>query len=126
MQFYINELCLKPYKNHFKLSKEVAFWVDDTEYQMPKGMNTDLGSIPKPFRNLFDRFGMNTISYVVHDFGYRVQPNHTNRKYWDDLLLYLLRFYGMGKVKSYIIHKALRAFGSLAWNNNKKNRFIYE
>ncbi|WP_028855895.1 DUF1353 domain-containing protein [Psychrilyobacter atlanticus] len=116
----LGKIKLVPMKDHFEVYEPLKFKVDGKEYLIKAKMETDLGSIPKVFRFIFDRFGVETNSYVLHDFGYRVQPKGTDRKYWDNVLRSQQKKDGVNWFKSYLIYKNLRLFGWIAWENNKK------
>ncbi|WP_028856649.1 DUF1353 domain-containing protein [Psychrilyobacter atlanticus] len=111
---------LKPYKLGFETIKTVRLIVDSERFYILKGLKTDLGSIPKPLRIIFPRYGLETTGYVIHDYGYRVQPKNTNRKFWDNVLLQILKDQGIKYYKRYSIYWGLRSFGWVAWNKNKK------
>ena len=111
---------LESYEKGFKLVNTVKFKSGGKKFIMLKGFITDLGSIPRPLRNLFSRFGLSTDGYVLHDFGYRVQPINTDRKFWDDTLLEFMKYKKENYFKRYSIYWGLRLFGWIAWENNKK------
>jgi len=121
MNVYVSgDIILKPYKDKFKISEPLDFTVDLKLFTIPKGMITDLGSVPVPFRNIFSRFGVLTVAFIIHDYGYRVQPKNTDRKFWDDVLLELMKKDKIFKVKRFFIYRSLRIFGYKAWNENKE------
>ncbi len=118
--FNSNDISLTLYKKIFKVSHDINFSVNSIGYTVPEGMETDLGSIPIPFRNVFSRFGENTLAYIIHDFGYRVQPKNTDRKFWDDVLFELMKKEKSFRIKRFFIYRSLRLFGYKAWNKNKE------
>lgn len=116
----LGKIILVPIKDQFEIYEPLEFIVNNKKYMIPEGMKTDLGSIPKVFRIIFNRFGIETNSYILHDFGYRVQPEGTNRKYWDNVLRSQQKKDKVNRFKTYFIYKNLRMFGWIAWNKNKK------
>ncbi len=125
MKIYVSgEITLFPFKGSFMIPYDVDFKVDLKLFTIKSGMVTDLGSVPVPFRNMVSRFGKGTVPYILHDFGYKYQPENTNRKFWDKVLLQSLKDHKMVWWKRRIIYITLRSFGWFVWANNK--RYIYE
>ena len=120
--FISREIELKPYELGFKTIKSVRLIVDSERFYIFKGFYTDLGSIPGPLRSFFPRYGLETNGYIVHDYGYRKQPKNKKRKFWDKVLLQILKDKGINYFKRYSIYFGLRSFGWIAWNENKEKK----
>ena len=121
MNIYISgDINLKTYNDKFMISDPLDFMVDNKLFTIPQGMITDLGSIPVPFRNIISRFGVLTVAFIIHDYGYRVQSENTNRKFWDSVLLELMKKEKISRIKRFLIYRGLRLFGGIAWKENGK------
>ena len=91
------------------------------ELAIPKGMLTDLGSIPTLFTNLISPDGRGFRAFLAHDAIYRRQE--VARVIADALLLSILREDGVNRIQAYVIYYAVRIFGERAWEENRKRLF---
>ena len=104
--------------DHFKLDEPVRFrgMLEDGEVlsvEVPEGFVTDFASVPRVFWTIIPRDGLVSIPAVIHDFLYRTQV--VSRKDADWVMLRVMKEVGVPGWKRWIIHRALRAFGALAW-----------
>lgn len=87
-----------------------------TEYPMlglliaPKGFQTDLASIPAPWRWIWPPHGHYTEAAIMHDWLYAQQKY--NKKIVDLSFLAILRLYGVPEWKCKMFYWAVKLFGS--------------
>ena len=81
--------------------------------EVPKGQQTDFGSIPRIFWNIVSPIGQGTRAYVLHDYLYTVQMY--GRRKSDDILLEALGVLGVSWFTKYTVYWAVRAGGFVAW-----------
>ena len=83
---------------------------------VPKGFLTDLASIPKILRNIFDPDGCSRQPAVMHDWNYRT---HTmTREQCDQLLHDSLLACGESAVAAWCYQKGVRLGGSLSYTDH--------
>lgn len=114
---FLTTLDLRAYK--------VAEWVvllalifenrDGKRFTVPRGFITDLASIPRPLRWLFDVNGLSREPAVLHDFLYCIQ--YTTREEADALFLEALESVGVGWATRYSMWLGVRAAGWLYWSD---------
>lgn len=92
--------------------------VDRTTYVVPEGFKTDFASIPRIFWILLPPWGEYSKAAVVHDYFYATHI--VSRKEADDLFLELMKYYKVSFIKRQAIYIAVRTFGWIAWDKNKK------
>lgn len=90
---------------------------------VPAGFETDLLSIPKPFRQHIDMVH-GAEAAVIHDFLYYSQ-HIKNRKLCDKILLEGLLELNISKIKAYIIYFGVRVGGWWGWNKRAKNKITH-
>ena len=94
---------------------------DEKRITVPKGMLTDLASVPRSFRWYVGRVGPHLEATIVHDYLYVAwQLNSGNgpkpkrmrnmRLFADELMLEAMKQAGL-RCKAYLIHRAIRCFG---------------
>jgi hypothetical protein len=116
---FISHPCLIPYKRFdFKLCNDFIVMVNHVIYNVPKGFETDLASIPRPLWALFPPHDSYTIgAAILHDYMYRFNAGVT-RKQADDIFYHSL-IHGQTKkriaIKYYV---AVRLFG---WMHYKRD-----
>ena len=100
----------------------------------PIGGTTDGLSVPRIFQNIVPATGGDWFSGVLHDSAYRDQLELWNEdtKEWvkaglcqkdcDDLLLEALESQDVGWFTRSTIYRALRMFGSKAFNGDRNNK----
>ena len=85
-------------------------------FAIRRGYWTDLASVPKALRGAFDNgsgsYGV-LLASQIHDCLY--SSHYTSKDFADDIFLKLLRFYGVGVMKSYLYYSAVSLFGRSAW-----------
>lgn len=104
------------------------------EITVPSGMLTDLTSVPRAARWLVGRVGPHLEAAIVHDFLYIAwqdvkgghQPQEADRRFADELMRVAMKAAGVGRLKRFLIHKAVRTFGSLAYWGRNENRYWRE
>ncbi len=101
---------------------------------IPRGFIFDGASTPKFLWGLLDPVGILLIQGLIHDFGYRYDylwafdENrqlyklylHAGRKFWDDMFLDVGNDLLDMQVTGYLSWGALRSFGWIAWDKNRK------
>lgn len=85
---------------------------------VPRGYITDLASIPRVFRNVFNVNGPLRAPAVLHDWLYSSQ--RFTRALSDQILLEAMEARGMDRVERYAIYSAVRTFGGSHWNTREK------
>lgn len=94
---------------------------------VPKDYFFDNGSIPKPFKFLFDTFGWSFLNYkytafLIHDYlynfkGYRTSPAYVHqaitRAEADKEMAYWMKLHGDSRLKIYTYYIFVRLFGWL-------------
>lgn len=107
---------------------------DGTIIMIPRGFIFDGASTPKFLWGLLDPVGILLIQGLIHDFGYRYDylwafdENrqlyklylHAGRKFWDDMFLDVGNDLLDMQVTGYLSWGALRSFGWIAWDKNRK------
>jgi hypothetical protein len=95
--------------------------VDDVkgEIRVPKGFQSDFGSVPKLFRNIISPTGKGVWGFVLHDWEYGTQT--MSRDDADHLLIRWLEFCGEDTVESNVIFDALRIGGEIDWDEDKSD-----
>lgn len=98
---------------------------DGSKITVPKGMEFDLTSIPRPFWAIFPPFGKYLAAATIHDYLYikRFREDELGRKaaraFADYQLYFIAKKYG---VKSWIAKgfmKTVYIFGRKQWLDNK-------
>ena len=111
----------------------VTFKVDgiDREIVVPRGMITDLASVPRAFRWYAGRVGPHLEASIVHDFLYIAWQDipdrgldEADRKFADDLFLQAMWKARMRRSKALALYYAVRAFGARAYRDNETSRYI--
>jgi hypothetical protein len=84
---------------------------------VPRGYITDLASIPRPLRAVFDINGLMRAPAVLHDWLYSSQ--RYSRAECDAVFLEALEARGVPKAERYAIYSGVRAFGWSHWSTRK-------
>lgn len=90
-----------------------------TLYTVEKGFVTDLASIPRPTRAVFDVNGRSRKPAVLHDWFYYTQ--RTTRREADALFLEALESEGQDWITRWLFWTAVRAGGWVYWNSRRKD-----
>lgn len=116
---FVTNLDLRDYesKDDFWVVLDDLGWRTPTEWiVVPRGFITDLASIPKPLRNLFDPNGKSRKPAVLHDWIYRT---HEFTKAQCDQLLYdALIACGESKVVAWMYKAGVAIGGASAYNDH--------
>ena len=88
--------------------------VDNELILIPAGFQTDFASVPRVFWNIIPPMGLHTIAAVTHDYLYH--RGLCPRKTADRIFYNLMRFYGVGRLKSSVMYLAVRLFGGSSFN----------
>jgi hypothetical protein len=113
----------------------VAWKADEAEdwraITVPAGLLTDLTSVPGPFRPFVDRVGPWLEAAILHDYLYIAWqdvpgrgPREDDRRFADDMMLAAMREAGVGEVRAWIIHRAVRLFGARAFARTEGERYV--
>lgn len=81
---------------------------------IPKGFNTDFGSIPQLFQSLVSPIGSPTKAYVLHDYllSLYLQGKITKRKVCDKTFRTALKNEGVGMVRRSFMYLCVRAYST--------------
>jgi len=115
----------KPYLVSFKLDDEG----NRRNITVPKGMLTDLASVPRPLRWYAGRVGPHLEAAVVHDFLYvawqdlGMLPTGSLRRFADRMMLTAMLAAGMCS-KAYTIYRAVRLGGCRAFRCPEPCRYV--
>ena len=115
----------EPYKVSFRL---------DTEEQrrsitVPKGMLTDLVSVPRCFRSIVGRVGSHLEAAIIHDFLYvawqdlNVSPADHMRRFADQMMFAAMQAAGMW-CKASVIYCAVRVGGRRGFYRRERERYV--
>ncbi len=113
-----NYVLAQPYRVCFKLDDD---W---REIVVPRGMLTDLSSIPRALRWVVSRVGPHLEASILHDFlyiawqdlpGYGARDE--DRDFADELMRVAMQEAGVSGMQIFLIHNAVRLFGGGAFRN---------
>ena len=88
---------------------------------IPKGMVTDLASVPRVFRSLVGRTGKHLEAAIIHDYLYvawqihGIDPADDMRLFSDNMMLAAMKASGVGRWKRDTVYFAIRLFGKGAF-----------
>jgi len=85
---------------------------------VPRGYITDLASIPRVFRNVFNVNGPLRAPAVLHDWLYSSQ--RFTRAQSDAIFLEAMEARGIDTAERYAVYAAVRSFGWAYWNKREK------
>ena len=88
--------------------------------EVPIGFVSDFASVPRPFWSFLPKWGRYGNAAVIHDFLYWQQTR--TRREADGIFLEGMTVLGVSGLVRYVIFTAVRAFGWLAWLNNRWDR----
>ncbi len=95
----------------------------------PRGLVTDLTSVPEPFRIFIGRVGPWLEAAIVHDWLYvawqvvDASASARNRLFADRVMLLAMRAAEVGVVRRWAIYLALRAFGTRGFERREEPVF---
>ena len=115
-----NYVLAQPYRVRFKLDTDTV----EREIEVPKGMLTDLSSIPPGFRWAVNRVGPHLEATIVHDFLYIAWQDladhgarDEDRKFADELMRVAMKEAKVSGVQIFLIHSAVSLAGGSAFRN---------
>ena len=115
----------KPYKVKYKFGNG-----DECSITIPKGMLTDLASVPRWARWLVSRVGPHLEASVVHDFLYIAWQDLNGieacKKDWnfaDNLMNAAMKEAKVNRVRRRLIYLALRTSGWYSYKRRKSSRY---
>ena len=95
-------------------TKEPLIYEGSLKFIVPVGFIFDGASVPKFLTNILPRSGARYDRAVcLHDWLYA--SHLADRKTADDLFLEAMRSDGVGKIKSWVMYRAVRVFGHKAY-----------
>ena len=113
-----NYVLAQPYRVTFKLDGVPR------EIEVPKGMLTDLSSIPRALRWVVSRVGPHLEASILHDFlyiawqdlpGYGARDR--DRDFADELMRVAMQEAGVSGMQIFLIHNTVRLAGGGAYRN---------
>lgn len=103
------------------LAEDLVDVVDGVEHRVPKGYRSDGASIPRIFAWLFPRWNeVRLKAALFHDYDYEyglVSQKHADRLFYARMLVH-----GNHGIRSWLMYRALRFFGHIAWKRAAKAR----
>lgn len=111
----------------------IRLHVDGTVWgiTVPRGLITDLTSVPAPLRVIASRVGPWLEAAIVHDFLYiawqdvpGLRPRDRDRAFADLVMLRAMEAAHVGYVKRQLIYAAVRAFGGGAFRRKSDDRYV--
>jgi hypothetical protein len=111
----------------------ISYKLDGSSRQVtvPKGMLTDLASVPRPAWSFINWVGPHLEVSIVHDFLYiawQDVPGHSarkeDRKFADELMLLGMKKANMSWIKRNAIYSAVRIGGNGAYNGANSLRYV--
>lgn len=103
---------------------DFSFKLDDVErtITVPRGMLTDLSSVPSLLRSIVNRVGPHLEASIVHDFLYIAwqdvagyTPKDADRDFADELMRVAMIEAKVSSMQVFLIHTAVRAGGKSAF-----------
>lgn len=111
---------------NFRLDDDFIYVTNNgVSVKCPRGMETDLASIPRGFRWLFKGHNRYTYGAIPHDYLYSQRGEfytddslvRWGRKRCDDILYEACINAGVGKWRARMIYAAVRAGGWMVWRD---------
>ena len=97
---------------------------------VPKGMLTDLCSVPRPVWWIVNRVGPHLEASITHDWLYvawqveKIEPTDEMKKFADDVFLAAMEKANVGGIKRWAIHRAVHLFGRSAFRSCDASVFV--
>lgn len=109
-------------RKFFKLCKDVTVQLSNGEvHTIPKGMYTDLSSVPKILWSIERPYGDFLFASVIHDYIYVKKPKGWTQKMADKEMLYWSKILNKSTIlrrfDNYLRFYMVRMFGFLVWKN---------
>lgn len=111
----------------------VAYKLDGAERRLtvPRGLITDLASVPRAARSIVGRVGPHLEASIVHDFLYVAWQDvpdrgarEADRRFADDLLRAGLIAANVGAFKRWAMYQAVRDFGAGVYRSPNAERYV--
>ena len=120
LQYLMAHQRLEPYQR-FRLLDEIIMSDGISNWIIPKGWCTDGASIPRALWWFASPFNGDYLpAAIIHDYLYLTQKISRARA---DAIFYTMMIQaGVGWLKATIMYFAVRMFGWLAWNKNRKGK----
>lgn len=106
-----------PQANLWVVASPLVFKTDAAVITVPKGFVTDLASIPRPLRAVFNVNGLSRAPAVLHDYLYCSQQ--FSRAEADALFLAALEARKVPRLERYSMYLGVRAGGWIYYNKRK-------
>jgi hypothetical protein len=123
-QQFVSFLEVSPFADgeNWFLTRPLSYELPNTNLlvEVPPGFVTDFASIPRPLWSLLPTWGQYGPPAVVHDYLYWDQ--RCTREQADWIFLLGMEESDVGGIERFVIHRAVRWGGALAWRNNGKRR----
>ena len=104
------------------LQSELTYFTQVVQEQLllvPKGIKTDLGSIPLFLQNIFPKDGKAMFAYILHDYLYQV--GMFSRLESDEILEEAMGSLGVSWWRRKAVKLGLRVGGGKVWNKLRAN-----
>ena len=82
---------------------------------IPEKFLSDGYSIPKMWRSFFSKAPRQIMAAFAHDWLYKIQPDNVTRKQADDVFLYWMKAYGVGRTRRTLMYLAVRTASRKVW-----------
>ena len=105
------------------LQSELTYFTKIVKPQLilvPKGIKTDLGSIPRALQGIFPKDGKAMFAYILHDYLY--QTGMFSRLESDSILEEAMGTLGVSYWRRKAVKFGLRLGGWVAWNEHRNIR----
>ena len=102
------------------LQSKLTYFTEVVENQLilvPKGIKTDLGSIPRFLQGIFPKDGKAMFAYILHDYLYQV--GIFERLESDEILEEAMDSLGVVWWRRKAVKHGLRVGGWVAWNEHR-------
>ena len=102
------------------LQSELTYFTQVVQEQLllvPKGIKTDLGSIPRALQGIFPKDGKAMFAYILHDYLYQV--GMFSRLESDEILEEAMGSLGVSWWRRKAVKLGLRVGGWVAWNEHR-------
>jgi len=102
------------------LQSELTYFTQVVQEQLllvPKGIKTDLGSIPRSLQGVFPKDGKAMFAYILHDYLYQV--GIFERLESDEILEEAMASLGVAWWRRKAVKLGLRVGGWVAWNEHR-------
>lgn len=115
---FLSQICIVPFKDYdYKTYEEIRVTIDDKEYVIPKGFETDLASIPRLLWPIFaPHYAGFVAPAILHDYLYSLN-GAISRRFADEVLYSALIAENVTKFTAYKFYLGVRLFGSDHFNN---------